>query len=91
MASKASDVQDRSPSTSVDYIDSSYEKALLMNDKDERLVCVTYFVLWSLLTGVSKALPMSLLRQNMAYNELVEDGRIRTTQVVFHELVRGFG
>lgn len=45
MESKASDVQDKSPSTNVDYINSSNEKAALYHDKNERSVCVTYFVL----------------------------------------------
>ena len=91
MASRVSVLNRKSPSTRADYIHSPNENAALPKDKNDRLVCVTYFVLWSLLTRVPKALDMSLLQDTMAYNELVEDGRVRGTQVVSHESVRGFG
>ena len=91
MGSELSVPYEKSPSTNVDYIHSRNENTLLPKDKNDRLVCVTYFVLWSLLTRVSKALDMSLLQDTMAYNELVEDGRVRGTQIVSHESVRGFG
>lgn len=109
MASKASEVKGKRPSTNVDHIDSSNEERERIDVKEDRLVSVTCFLWWSLLIRVLKttksdsavwgeqkqstlsdmaALAMrTYLPQTMAYNELVEDGRIRMNQVVSHELI----